>query len=100
MSGDGRIDPAGQQADDATGGTGRQAARSPFLAEEVERPIGEQLDMDDEIRIVEVDRPATRLLDAATDFAFDLRRRQRKALVGATSRDAKAGARAIAEVVE
>src|SRR5690242_107229 len=100
MSGDGRIDPAGQQAHDAAGRSGRQASCSSLFAEKVERPISEQLDVDDQLRIVEVYRPAARLLDAATDLALDLRRCQRKALVGATGRDAKAGARAIAQLVE
>ena len=37
----------------------------------------------------EIDVPAARLLDAAADLALDLRRRQRKPLVGAARRDAE-----------
>ena len=57
-----------------------------LLAEEVERLVRERLDVDRQLRVPEVDVPAARHLDAAADLALDLRRRQRKTLVGAARR--------------
>src|SRR4030095_8740535 len=92
--------PARQKAYHATGSAGRQASRPAFLAEEVERLVREQLDVNRQVRLIEVHTPAARLLDAAAKFALYLRRRHRKALVSAARRDAEAGAGPIAEVVQ
>ena len=72
-----------------------QAAGPALLAEVVERLVRQQLDVHDELRMLEIDPPAARRLDAAADLALDLRRRQRKPLVGPPRRDAEAGAGAI-----
>jgi hypothetical protein len=37
--------------------------RAAFLAEEVERLIGQQLDVNDQLGLVEIDLPAARFLD-------------------------------------
>jgi hypothetical protein len=60
-----------------------------MLAEEVERLVGERLDMDGQLGIVQIDPPPARLLDAAADFPLDLRRGHGKPLVRAPHRDAK-----------
>ena len=71
-----------------------------FLPEVVERFAGERLDVDRELRIVEVDGPSLRFLDAPADLALDLRRRERKSLVGALRRHAERGDAQIAEILE
>ena len=71
-------------------GPGRQPAGARFLAEEVERVVGQHLEVDGQIRLVEIDPPALGLLDQPADLALDLRRREGKALVGAARADAKA----------
>ena len=48
--------------------------------------------------VVEIDVPARRLLDEPADLALDLRRRERKALVGAARADAERRRLAVAEV--
>ena len=60
-----------------------------FLAEVVERFAGERLDVNRELRVVEVDRPSLRFLDASSDLALDLRRGQRESLVCALRRHAE-----------
>ena len=84
-----RVDAAGQQADDPAADAGGHAARSGFLAEVIERFARERLDVNGEVGLAEVDLPAARVLDAPAHFALDLRRRQRKAFVGAPRGDAK-----------
>src|SRR5205823_5838253 len=100
IRGDRRIDASREKARHASGGAGRQTARAALLAEEIERLVGQHFHVDDELRMREIDAPAFRVLDASADFALDLRRRQREALVGAPRRHAKAVARAIAEVAQ
>ena len=77
-----------------------QTSSAARLAEEVERLIGEHLDMDHQIGVVEIHGPAARFLDAAADLPLDLRRGHRKTLVRTADRHAKAGARASAKVGE
>ena len=60
-----------------------------LLAEEIERVVRQHLEVNRQRRIVEIDAPALRFLDAAADLALDLRRRERKALVGAAGADAE-----------
>ena len=93
-----RIDAAREQRDDTAADTGRHAARAGFLPEVVERLARERLDVDRELRIVEVDGPSLRFLDATAHFALDLRRRQRKSLVGPLRRHAERGHPQIAEI--
>ena len=81
--------PAREQAHRPPAHTDRQPARSRMLAEEVERLVGQRLDMDGQLGIVQIDPPPARLLDASPDFPLDLRRGHGKPLVGAPHRDAK-----------
>ena len=60
-----------------------------FLAEIVKGVIGQHLEMDGQTRPIEVDTPPLRFLDAPANFALDLRRRKRQALVGARRSHAK-----------
>ena len=65
----------------------RHAAGTRFLAEVIERVVGQRLDVNGELGIVQIDRPPPGFLDPAADLAFDLRRRQRKPLVRSARRD-------------
>ena len=56
--GDRRVDAAGEQARDAAADAHRQAAGPAFLAEVVERLVGQRFDVDRELGVVEIDRPA------------------------------------------
>ena len=95
-----RVDAPGQQARHASRGPRRQATGSALLVEVVERLGGQHLDVDDELGVAEVDPPAARFLDASADLALNLRRGERKPLVGPPRGHAKAAACAIAEVAK
>ena len=81
---DRRVDAARQQAGDAAAGAGRQAAGARLLAEEVERMVRQHLEVDASApaRSRSTRQPVRSLMQAA-DFALDLRRGERKPLVGA-----------------
>ena len=98
---DGGVDAARQQARHAAADADRHAARAAFLAEVVERLVRQRLDVDRELRLVEVDEPASRFLDPAADLAFDLRRGQREPLVGpAGARPGTCARSRVAEIVQ
>ncbi len=80
------VDPTGEQARHAPAHAHGHAAGPAFLAEIIERVVRQRFDMDGELRLVEIDQPALRLLDAAADLALDLRRGHRKPLVGSAGR--------------
>ncbi len=86
---DRRVDAAREQARDPPADADRQAAGAGMLAEEVERLVRQRLDVDGQLGVVEIDLPAARFLDPPADLALDLRRGQRKALVGPAHRDAE-----------
>ena len=84
-----RVDAAREQADDAAADADRQTTSAWILAEVVERFVGQRFDMNRQLRLRQVHVPAASFLDPSADFTLELRRRQRKALVGAAHRDAK-----------
>jgi hypothetical protein len=100
IGGNRRIDAAREEAGHAPCRAGGEPTRSAFLPEEVERLSRDDVDADHEVRLVEVDRPSARGLDAAADLALDLRGRQGIALVGAAGRHPEAPAGAAAEIAE
>ena len=55
--GDGRVDAARQEAGDAPADADRHPAGAALPAEGIEGVIGQQLDVDRELRVGEVDRP-------------------------------------------
>ena len=84
---DRRIDAAGEETCHASAGSARQTAGTRFLAEEVGRVVGQHLDVNGEGRTAQIDAPSGRLFDEPADLALDLRRGERKALVGPPGAD-------------
>ena len=95
-----RVDAPRQQAHDAAAGADRKPAGTAILAEEIERLVGERLDVNRQLRVRQVHRPVARFLDPAADLTLDLGRRQRKALVGAARRQPERRGRRVAEILE
>ena len=95
-----RVDAPRQQAHDAAAGADRKPAGPAILAEEIERLVGERLDVNRQLRVRQVHRPVARFLDPAADLTLDLGRRQRKALVGAARRQPERRGRRVAEIFE
>src|SRR3954449_7332741 len=75
-----RVDPAGEEADDASAHADRHPAGAALPAEGIEGIIRQQLDVNRELRVGEVDRPSSRHLDLPADLPLDLRRREWKSL--------------------
>src|SRR4026209_1857020 len=76
-----RIDTARKETGNSPAHTNRHSTRAEFLPEVIERVLGERLYVNRELGIAQVDIPLPGLFDAAADLAFDLGRRQWKALV-------------------
>jgi hypothetical protein len=97
---DRRVDSPRQQADHLAARAGRETAGAAVLAEEVERLVAQRFEMDGQLGMREVDRPAAGLLDPATHLALDFRRGERKPLVRAPRRDPERPALLIAEILQ
>ena len=96
-----RIDAARQQADHASAyaGSGAHPPRGPCRRSRTPRSSSASTWIVSR-GLLEVHPPAARFLDPAAHFALDLRRRQRKALVGAPGRHAEGLRLHVSEVAQ
>src|SRR5207253_5935252 len=76
----------------------RQATRAAILAEEIERLGSQRVEMNRQLRPLEIDAPAPCLLDPSADLPLDLRRGEREALVGTPCRHPEGRRLAVAEI--
>ena len=79
----GRINSARQETRHSAGRARWQPTRAPLLPEKIERVVGEQFYVNNELSVLEIDFPAARTLDPAAHFALDLGRGHWKSLVRA-----------------